>query len=226
MARRGRPKVLTPAQKRANDARRQRLHRRQNADREWLRATNSGRIIYLDVLHWLDLIEFLVALKVLDPKDVENPPVVEDAVEQAIGTSQIRAYREESQASYDWVSGLVLRTPDPTFRPTGRDPGTVRFKVTHEVADILDLEIDDTRGIKQRLEDHLFRLYSNIDSLRHPDKVGIAWGHRSYGRHRYAFEEVSPEEARAAQERFERNHPVRNLSSKQLRAVRNKVYSN
>ena len=36
-----------------------------------LRATNSGRIIYLDVLHWLDLIEFLVALKVLDPKDVE-----------------------------------------------------------------------------------------------------------------------------------------------------------
>ena len=66
----------------------------------------------------------------------------------------IRAYREESQASYDWVSRLVLGTPDPTFRPTGRDPGTVRFKVTHEVADILDLEIDDTRGIKRRLEDH------------------------------------------------------------------------
>ena len=88
----------------------------------------------------------------------------------------IRAYREESQASYDWVSRLVLGTPDPTFRPTGRDPGTVRFKVTHEVADILDLEIDDTRGIKRRLEDILFRLYSNIGALRHPDKVGIAWG--------------------------------------------------
>ena len=119
----------------------------------------------------------------------------------------------------------MLGGPDPTFRPTGRDPGTVRFKVTLEVADVLDLEIDDTRGIKERLEDHLFRLYSDIDSLRHPDKVGIAWGHRNYGRHQYAFEDVSPEKASAAQERFEEYGPVRNLNSKALRAVRRKAYS-
>jgi len=88
---RGRPRVLTPEQKRENAKRRQRLHRRQKADREWLRATNSGRIIYLDVLHWLDLLEFLVALKVLDSKDVENTPAIEDAVEEALGLAEIRA---------------------------------------------------------------------------------------------------------------------------------------
>ena len=222
---RGRPRVLTPEQKRENAKRRQRLHRRQKADREWLRATNSGRIIYLDVLHWLDLLEFLVALKVLDSKDVENTPAIEDAVEEALGLAEIRVQREELDASYDFVSRLVLGGPDHTFRPTSCDPGTVRFKVTHEVADVLDLEIDDTHRIKQSREDHLFRLYSNINDLRHPDKVGIAWGHRNYGRHLYAFEDVSPEEARATQEKFERNGPVRNLGSKQLRALRHKVYS-
>ena len=84
---RGRPRVLTPEQKRENAKRRQRLHR-QKADREWLRATNSGRIIYLDVLHWLDLIEFLVALRVLDPSGVESPPAIEDAVEEALGLAE------------------------------------------------------------------------------------------------------------------------------------------
>jgi hypothetical protein len=223
----GRPRVLTPEQKRENAKRRQRLHRRQKADREWLRATNSGRIIYLHVFHWLDLLEFLVALKVLNSEDVQNPPAIEDAVEEALGRelAEIRAHREELNTSYDFVSRHCLGRPDESFRPTARDPGEVRFKVTHEVADVLDLEIDDTRRIKERLEDHLFRLYCSISMLRHPDKVGIAWGHRSYGRHQYAFEEVSPEEKEAAQERFERDGPVRNLSSKMLKAVRNKAYS-
>jgi len=180
---RGRPSSQTPKDKREQDRLRQRAWRRKQADKEWERVTNSGRIIYLDVLYWLDLLEFLVALKVLDPKDAENPPAIEDAVGEALGLAEIRAYREELAASYDFISRYVLRDPDPTFRPTGRDPGMVRFKVTLEVADLLDLEIDDTRGIKQRLEDHLFRLYSNIDSLRHPDKVGIAWGNRNYVRH-------------------------------------------
>ena len=77
------PRVLTPEQKRGNATRRQRVHRRKQADREWSRATNSGRIIYLEVLHWLDLLEFLVALKVLALEDVENPPAIEDAVGEA-----------------------------------------------------------------------------------------------------------------------------------------------
>ncbi|HEX2446857.1 MAG TPA: hypothetical protein VHK26_01545 [Methyloceanibacter sp.] len=102
----------------------------------------------------------------------------------------------------------------------------MRFKVTHEVADVLDLDIDDTRGIKERLEDHLFRLYSNIGSLRHPDKVGIVWGHRNYGRHQYAFEDVSPEEATAAQMKFERDFPVRPRTTKGLRRLWRLKYSN
>jgi hypothetical protein len=222
---RGRPTVRTPEQRRENAKRRQRLHRQQKAHREWLRATDGRCIIRLEVLHWLDLLEFLVALKVLDSKDVENPPAIEAAVGEALDLAEIRACREELQASYDFVSRYVLSPPDPTFRPTSHDPGAVRFKVTREVAEVLDLESDDTRGIKQRLEDLLFRRYSNISALCHPDKVGIAWGHRNYGRHRYAFEDISPEEAREAQARFERDFPVRNLSSKALRAVRHKTYS-
>ena len=191
-----------------------------------MRATNSGRIIYLDVLHWLDLLEFLVALKMLNSEDVQNPPAIEDAVEEALGLelAEIRAHREELHASYDFVSRFRLGRPDPTFRPTSCDPGTVRFKVTHEVADVLDVEIDDTRRIKQRLEDHLFRLYSNINALRHPDKVGIAWGHRNYGRHLYAFEEVSPEQARAAQEKFEWSGPVRPRTAKGVAKLWRKQY--
>jgi hypothetical protein len=227
---RGRPAKLTPEQKRENAKRRQRLHRQQKAEREWLRATNSGRIIYLEVFHWLDLLEFLVALKVLDSRDVENPPAIERAVEEALGLAEIRARREEMQADYDFVDRIYLISADPTFRPTSCDPGTVRFKVTHEVADVLDLEIDDTRGIKRRLEDRLYRVYSNINDLRHPDKVGIAWGHRNYGRHQHAFEDVPPEKARAAQENFEEvgsiHRPlVRNLSSKGLRKVWRRQYS-
>jgi hypothetical protein len=226
--RRGRPAKLTPEQRREKARDRQRLHRQQKAERGWLRATNSGRIIYLEVFHLLDLLEFLVALKVLDSRDVENPRAIEKAVEEALGLSEIRARREELQADYDFVDRLSP-SADPTFRPTGCDRGTVRFKVTHEVADVLDLEIDDTRGITQRLEDRLYRLYSNINALRHPDKVGIAWGHRNSGRHLYAFEDVAPEKARAAQEKFEEvggvHRPlVRNLSSKGLRAVWRKQY--
>lgn len=200
---RGRPASQTPKEKREKARLRQRAWRREQADREWLRATNSDCIIYLDVLHWLDLVEFLVALKLLDLKDVENPPAIEDAVGEALGLAEIRAHRERLNASYDFVSRYVLRSADPTFRPTSCNPDTVRFKVTLEVADVLDLEIDDTRGIKERLEDILFRRYSNISALRHPDKVGHAWGSWSYGRHRDSVEDVPPEKAREAQMKFE-----------------------
>ena len=163
----------------------------------------------------------------LDVKDVQNPTAIEEAVVEALDLPRIRARREEFQASYDHVSRYYLPHADQTFRPTSREPGAVRFKVTREVAETLELEIDDTRGIKQHLEDHLYRLYSNIDALRPPpDKVGIAWGNRNYGRHLHAFENVSPEEATAAQQRFERDFPLRNLSSKQLGLARNKAYSN
>lgn len=82
---RGRPATSTPDRKRKQGRLRQSRRRRRQADEKWLRGTNSGRIIYLDVLHWLDLLEFLVALKALDPKDAENPPAIEDAVGEALG---------------------------------------------------------------------------------------------------------------------------------------------
>src|SRR5262245_7983833 len=110
---RGRPTTLTPEQKRENAKRRQRLHRRQKADREWLRVTNGRCIISLEVLHWLDLLEFLVALNDLDPKDVENPPAIEAAAEEALGRefAMIRASREDLATGYDFVSQF-LRGPD------------------------------------------------------------------------------------------------------------------
>lgn len=198
--RRGRPPV-PPEQKREKAKLRQQRSRRKAAEQQFAEATNGGRRVELCVLHWLDLLDFLVTVDLLDGHDVENVFKIEAAVGSLLNfhLDELRAFRESIDGSY--CIQLPAEQPGPNFRPSSSGPGTVWFWTDRDDAKIL--ELDDEIQIKERLEDILFRIYSNIEDHRRPDALGIPWGSFSYGRHKYAFENVTREEAKAAQDRFE-----------------------
>ena len=159
---RGRPPSLTPEQKREKDRVRQARHRRAAADEEFARLTNSARIIELEVLHWLDLLDFLVTIELLDPRDVENPPAIDDAVANLLNQflDEVRAWRKADavddtrklriqledilftlySAIEDW------RRPDAYGIPWGNigyGRGLEAFKTTRRRTPAFGFEIDD-----------------------------------------------------------------------------------
>ena len=185
---RGRPTVLTSEQRRERARLRQARRRRQVANEQFARLTNSARRIELEVLHWLDLLDFLVTIELLDPRNVENTPKIEDAVGKLLDRhlSDLRDYREEVGLPNEYF--YRMRMPQgPNFRPSSSGPGTVGFWLDLDVASALDTDIEDTPEIKAHLEDVLFKFYSAIEDWRRPDAYGIPFGNVSYGRGLEAF---------------------------------------
>jgi hypothetical protein len=185
--RRGRPVTLTPEQRSERARLRQAGHRRRVADEQWARATNSGRD--LDVLHWLDLLDFLTTIELLDPRNVENVPKIEDAVGELLTRhlNELRAWREEIGLGNSYFYSMEMPPHGPNFRPSSCEPGTVRFWIDADNVEPLEIDADDTRRIKAHLEDVLFRFYSAIEDWRRPDAYGIPWGNIGYGRGLEAF---------------------------------------
>lgn len=186
---RGRPRVKTPEQRSEKARLRQARHRRKIADEQFARLTNSARIIELEVLHWLDLLDYLVVMGMLDHRDVENAPAIEDAVADLLNyhLDECRAWQKAAAAGDDFYFRLPLDGPGPNFRPRRSGPGTVRFRVDFDDAEALEIDADDTRKLRERLEDILFKLYSAIEDWRRPDAYGIPWGNIGYGRGLEAF---------------------------------------
>jgi hypothetical protein len=191
---RGRPAKLTPEQKREKERLRKAKNRRRIADAQWARVTNSARVIDLAVLHWLDLLDFLVEIGLLDQRNVENVPAIEDAVEDLLNhhLDELRAWREADATGADYIFRLPLSGPGPNFRPSRSGPGTVRFRIDLDDAEAQEIDIDDTRRITERLEGTLFRLYSSIEDWRRPDAYGIAWGSWNHGRGLHAYNPWKP----------------------------------
>ena len=185
---RGRPPT-TPEQRREKARLRQAGHRRRVADEQWARATNSGRYVDLDVPHWLDLLDFLTTIELLDPRNVENAPKIEDAVGELLTRhlNELWAWREEIGLGNSYFYSMEMPPHGPNFRPSSCEPGTVRFWIDADNVEPLEIDADDTRRIKAHLEDVLFRFYSAIEDWRRPDAYGIPWGSVSYGRGLEAF---------------------------------------
>ena len=156
---RGRP-ATTPEQKREKARLRQARHRRQVADEQFARLTNSARIIDLEVLHWLDLLDFLVTIKLLDPRNVENAPKIEDAVGELLKRhlNELRAWREETGGLGSEYFYNMMMPCGPNFRPRSAESGTVRVRVAIDDAEALEIDIDDARQMKNHLEHVLFRI--------------------------------------------------------------------
>ena len=169
-----------------------------------MRLTNSGRRVELRIMHWENLVEFLVTVGLLDERNVRNDPKIEEAVGDLLNfhIGELRAFQE----SYNYRFQLPLPEPGPNFRPCSSEPRTVGFWTDVDDAEALELEIEDMRGIRDRLEEIVFRFYSAIEDWRRPDSMGIAWGSWNYGRHRDAF--LTEEEARAGQHRFEESQKM------------------
>jgi hypothetical protein len=186
--------MLTPEQKRERQRLKKARQRTRIADKQWTRLTNSGWLVELEVLHWLDMLDFLVALELLDDKDVENVSAIEEAVEQVLWWhfAEVGACREAKEKGLEYQNQFPFNGPGPNFHPRRSGLGTVRFRVRLEDADVLELEIEDRRGIKERLEQILFRHYADIEILRGPDAYGIAWGSWNYGRGWRSFEKDAP----------------------------------
>ena len=76
MGERGRPAHLTLVEKLERQKKRWRhkkaRQRKESADSEWLRATNRGYFAEAEVLHWDQLIEYLILVGALDEIDAEN----------------------------------------------------------------------------------------------------------------------------------------------------------
>src|SRR6478752_1998741 len=110
---------------------------------------NSGRYVDLDVLHWLDLLDFLATIELLDPRNVENAPKIEDAVGGLLNRhlDELRAWREESgwysNCNYYFYS-MMMPPPGPNFRPSSCEPGTVRFWIDADNVQPLEIDADDT----------------------------------------------------------------------------------
>jgi hypothetical protein len=194
---RGRPAFLTAEQKRERERLRKARQRRERADQEWARLTNSARYIELEVLHWLDLLDFLVAAALLDEKDVENPPAIEDAVGDLLNQhlDELRAMDEAEKTGSQYRYRLICWGEGENYRPRHSGGGTVRFCIDLADAEVLEIDIEDTRRLRDRLERVLFRYYSNIEDLRRPDAYGIPWGSFNYGRGEKAFDEHKPKPA-------------------------------
>ena len=183
MGERGRPAHLTLVEKLERQKKRWRhkkaRQRKESADSEWLRATNRGYFAEAEVLHWDQLIEYLILVGALDEIDAENPPRISAAVETILGRCKEEAQERGWPLLPRSHDGMTL--PGPGFRGrSGSGIGKVRVRVDFDLVWTCGLEhdCDNRRKIVARIEELIFYLYSNIDDLRRPSPwstSGTVW---------------------------------------------------
>jgi hypothetical protein len=171
-----RPPTLTPEDKlkrqRERWRRKKTRQRKETADSQWLRATNYGWIAKPTVFHLDQLAEYLVCLGLLDDTDAENPPRVEEAVDDLM----LIYVKEKRENEYCLLSG-----PDQEFcGRSGSGIGEVRVKVTLELVQAIGLEneCDNHHKITTAIEEVIYAFYSNIADLRRPSPwptKGTVW---------------------------------------------------
>ena len=169
--------------------------RKESVDSQWLRHTNFGYFEEVEVFHWHQLVEYLVASGFLAEIDADNKPRISAAADRLL----------------EWYVGdegcVVGIRPGPDFvGKSGAGIGTVQIKITMRLVEALGLthECNNRCKIKQSAEELIFALYSNIGDIFRPwPTSGKQWMRPLYDPPRFIGRSIC--EARAWSARRLRN---------------------